>query len=86
MLNYYKDEPRNPLSSNSKSFKYKTSITEKTDNVGDGDDGYDLNKNGKNETKIFVPLKHLSNFWRRVEMSLINCEIELILLWDKILF
>ena len=81
MLNYYKDEPRNPLSSN-----YKTSITEKTYNVGDGDDGYDVNKNGKNETKIFVPLKHLSNFWRRVEMSLINCEIELILLWDKILF
>ena len=86
MLNYYKDEPRNPLSSNSKSFKYKTSITEKTYNVGDGDDGYDVNKNGKNETKIFVPLKHLSSFWRRVEMSLINCEIELILLWDKILF
>ena len=86
MWNYYKDEPRNPLSSNSKSFKYKTSITGKTYNVGDGDDGYDVNKNGKNETKIFVPLKHLSNFWRRIEMSLINCEIELILLWDKILF
>ena len=86
MWNYYKDEPRNPLSSNSKSFKYKTSITGKTYNVGDGDDGYNVNKNGKNETKIFVPLKHLRNFWRRIEMSLINCEIELILLWDKILF
>ena len=28
-----------------------------------------------------VPLKYLSNFWRTLEMSLINCEIELILTW-----
>ena len=26
-----------------------------------------------------VPLKYLSNFWRTLEMSLINCEVELIL-------
>ena len=26
-----------------------------------------------------VPLKYLSNFWRTLEMSLINCEINLIL-------
>ena len=25
------------------------------------------------------PLKHLSNFWRTLEMALINCEIEFIL-------
>ena len=29
-----------------------------------------------------VPLKHLSNFWRTLEMSLINCEVELILTWS----
>ena len=29
-----------------------------------------------------VPLKYLSNFWRTLEMSLINCEIELILTWS----
>ena len=28
LWNYYRDEPSNPLSSNSESFKYKTSITE----------------------------------------------------------
>ena len=28
------------------------------------------------------PLKYLSNFWRTFEMSLINCEIELILTWS----
>ena len=29
-----------------------------------------------------VPLKYLSNFWRTLEMPLINCEIELILDWS----
>ena len=30
-----------------------------------------------------VPLKYLSNFWRTLEMSLINCEIKLILAWSR---
>ena len=30
-----------------------------------------------------VPLKYLSNFWRTLEMPLINCEVELILTWSK---
>ena len=29
-----------------------------------------------------VPLKHLSNFWRTLEMLLINCEMNLILTWS----
>ena len=29
-----------------------------------------------------VPLKHLSKFWRTLEMPLINCEVELILNWS----
>ena len=29
-----------------------------------------------------VPLKYLSNFWRTLEMPLINCELELILDWS----
>ena len=31
--------------------------------------------------KIAVPLKYLSNFWRSLEMSLINCRVELSLKW-----
>ena len=38
--------------------------------------------NGTKEVKIMVPLKYLSNFWRTLEMSLINCEINLILNWS----
>ena len=30
-----------------------------------------------------VPLKYLSNFWRTLEMHLINCEINLILYWSS---
>ena len=28
-------------------------------------------------------IKYLSNFWRTLEMPLINCEISLILTWSK---
>ena len=83
LWNYYRDEPSNPLSSNSESFKYKTSIWGNTYNVGDGEAGYDANKVGKNETEVAIPLKHLSNFWRSLNIPLINCEVELILTWSK---
>ena len=77
------DEPSNPLSSNSESFKCKASITGNTYNVGAGEDNYYAEKVGKNETEIVVPLKHLSHFWRTLNISLINCEIELVLTWSK---
>ena len=83
LWNYYRDEPSNPLSTNSESFKYKTSITGNTYNIGDGEANYDANKVGKKETEIVIPLKHLSNFWRTLNIPLINCEIELILTWSK---
>ena len=40
LWNYCRDKPSNPLSSNSKSFKYKTSITRKTYNIGADEEGY----------------------------------------------
>ena len=33
------------------------------------------------EKKIAVPLKYLSNFWRSLEMPLINCKIKFSLKW-----
>ena len=35
----------------------------------------------KDDVNIVVPLKYLSNFWRSLNISLINCEVELILTW-----
>ena len=32
--------------------------------------------------EIAVPLKHLSDFWRTLQVLLINCEISLILTWS----
>ena len=61
------------LSSNSESFKYKTSI------VGKTPQNSDLLTNAK----VVIPLKHLSNFWRSLDIPLINWEVELILTWCK---
>ena len=77
LWNYYRDEQTNPRPSDSKSFKYKTSATENTY------DGNDVNKVGKRETEIVIPLKHLSNFRRNLNIPLINCKVELILTWSK---
>ena len=83
LWSYYRDEPTNPLSSNSKSFKYKNNITGNTYNIGATEEGYDANKVDKNETEVAIPLKHLSNFWRSVNIPIINSEVELILTWSK---
>ena len=83
LWNYFRDEPSDPLFSNSNSFKYKSSIAGNTYNIGVDETGYDANKAGKNETKVFLSLKHLSNFWRSLNIPLINCEVELILTWSK---
>ena len=38
---------------------------------------------GTKKVEIMVPLKYLSNFWRTLEMPLINCEIDLYLNWSE---
>ena len=81
--NYYRDEPNEESTGggngaikysirNSKPFDYKTSIT----GILEGD-------NTKKEAEFVVPLKHLSNFWRALNMPLINCEINLISTWSE---
>ena len=67
----------------SENFKYKTSITGNNYNVGFGEKGYDATKIDKNETEVVIPLKYLSNFWKSLNIPLINCEVELILTWSR---
>ena len=38
--------------------------------------------NTKN-VEIAVPLRYLSNFWRTLEISLVNCEVNLVLTWSS---
>ena len=57
---------------NAPSFKYKANLIGNT------------KKNGrKNGVKIAIPLKYSSNFWRSLEMPLINCKVELSLKWHE---
>ena len=51
-----RDGTSNPLSINSESFKYKTNIAGNT-YVRDGEDDYDVNKVGKNETENYYSTK-----------------------------
>ena len=39
--------------------------------------------NHKEGIKLVVPLKYLSNFFRALEMPLVNCKVNLELTWDK---
>ena len=55
---------------NAPSFKHKAGFIASTEADGT-----------KNEVKMGVPLKYLSNFWRSLEMPLINCKAELSLKW-----
>ena len=52
LWNYYRDEPSNPLSSSSESFKYKTNIVGKTPEDNDS----------LTNAKVVIPLKLISNF------------------------
>ena len=53
------------------SFRSKMKITGKTPAVGNTKD-----------VEIAVSLKYSSNFWRNLEISIINCEINLFLTWS----
>ena len=55
----------------SDSFNFKAKITGRTGN------------SGTKNVEIMVPLKYLSNFWRTLEMPLINCKVNLILTWSS---
>ena len=56
---------------NTDSFNFKVKIIGQTGN------------DGTKDVEIMIPLKYLSNFWRTLEMPLINCEVNLILTWSS---
>ena len=83
VFNYYRDEPNeaeiandngaiNISIRNSKSFDYKTKIA-----------GTLAANVLEKEVTIAIPLKYLGNFWRSLDIPLINCDITLILSWYK---
>ena len=80
LFNYYRNEPNSGAVGiihysikDSESFNYKTSITGKLEG----------NNAEQDDIEIAVPLKYLSNFWRTLDVPLINCEISLTLSWSQ---
>ena len=73
LWNFKRDEITNNADvtndNNAPSFKYKANIIGNTDANGVS--------RKKENVKIAVPLKYLSNFWRSLEMSLINYKVEI---------
>ena len=83
MWNHYRDEPNSGTDANNnithsilnpESFDHKAHFME---------NAVTQNNLIKNDVKTVVPLKHLSNFWRSLNIPLINCEVESILTWFK---
>ena len=82
LWNYYRDEPNSGICvinnnvnysiKDSKSFDYETSIARNR-----------RHRQNKRCWEIVVSLKYLSNFWRALDMPLINCEKSLILTWTE---
>ena len=74
LWNFKRDEIDNNANvtndNNALSFKYKVNLVGNTETNGT-----------KKGVKIAVPLKYLSNFWRSLEVPLINCKVELSLRW-----
>ena len=84
LWNYYRDESNSGYNNNnrdkihysikdSKSFNYKTSITEKLED----------NEEELENIKTAIPVKHLSNFLRELRNPLVGCEVSLDLKWNK---
>ena len=80
LQNFYRDEPNSGLNNginycvvDSKSFDYKTKFIESVTNAN----------LIKQNVKSVVPLKHLSEFQKTLDIPLINCEISLVLTWSE---
>ena len=62
-----------------KSFNYKTKLLDNKASQPAPNDANGIKKN----TTIAIPLKNLNNFWRSLEMALINCKVKCKLEWTK---
>ena len=84
LYQYKRDEPpedntvTNLTADNSDSFKYKIKLLGNIKQIA-----ADAARVRRLNVKVAVPLKNLNNFFRSLEMPLINCKIKLNLTWKK---
>ena len=68
---------------NSTAFEYRNKITGNIYNVAEGAAGHNVNRVGKKDVELAIPLKYLGNFWVALNIALISCEVFLELKWNK---
>ena len=91
LYQYKRDEPpeADPINvltvNNSDSFKYKVHLLGNPNTVVTPAPAAGGNPNGisRLSVKVVLPLKYLANFFRSLEMPLINCKVKLNLTWKK---
>ena len=74
LYQFNRDEPPNDnanVANDTTSLVYKSKLISGTDD------------NNINNVKLVIPLKYVSNFFRSLEMPLVNCKIDLELTWHK---
>ena len=74
LYQFKRDEPPDnnaDVANNTTSLVYKSTLISGT------------NDNNVNNVKLVVPLKYISNFWRSLEMPLVNFKVDLELTWHK---
>ena len=85
------NHPNNNVIS-SRAFKYKSKLLGNTPNFSSthvvagarvANPNYNANESGIKLVILAVPLKYLGNFWRALDIPLINCEVSLELKWYK---
>ena len=74
LYQFKRDEPPDDhanIDNNTSSLVYKSKLISGTDD------------NNVNNVKLVVPLKYINNFFRSLEMPLVNCKTDLELTWHK---
>ena len=85
LWSYYRDEINDvdDNASDGKSFDCKTKIAGNTPERSRNEEDANQSPVPTLNVETITPFKYFSNFWRLLDLPLINCEIELDLLWTK---
>ena len=73
LWNYYRDEPNSGTANNNNNITHSILNSESFDYKANFISSVTNNNLTKNDVKIVIPLKHLSNFWKNLNIPLINC-------------
>ena len=86
LWNYYEDEVNDSANENNVASNFRINNKTTTSNSLEYNTkliGCTPNNDYRLDAEVVVPLTYSSNFWRSLDLPLINCEIELGLSWSR---